>query len=231
MKYKIILPYLLVIAIFGSAPRVWAGQPTTGASPRSLYQKALNASHQGNYVSALRFIQQAKVLYAGQGNQEGAYRAGALEYYLRFEKGTLETKGRNTIPDWIRNGWLLKNFSYSGTYIIPPVPSAAYHGLLIFLRKVRDIPQGPGRSVPIWGILATKSLPKLKPGEEFVGGSCKIKGRSFNSGIAAIVLTKGQQNQENFTIIRKAWFLNPRSSKIETIPANQVVCANEGYGV
>lgn len=219
-----------LMAFAGSAQMVLAGSPLA-PSGQTLYKKALSLTREGDYAQALGFIKEAKRVYSREGNAEGTYRSAALAHYFNYEDQSLKTRWKNPPPQWLRLGWLLKDFKYSGSYIIPPVSSTSYQGLLLFARKVRDIPQGPGRSVPIWGILDVKTLPRLKPGEEVVGGSCQLKGKAFDPGIAAIVMVKGHQNQEKYYNIRKAWHLNTRTSKIETLPSKQVVCTNEGWGV
>lgn len=219
--------FALILAI---APMIWS-PPAQATTPQDQFEKSMALTRQGKYAAALTHLKKAQQLYTQQGNPEGTFRSAALAYFIDFEKQTLETSGKNLPRDWMRGGWLLKDFNYSGTYIIPPVPSNSYHGLLILTRKVRDIKQGPGRSTPLWGILAVQSIPNLKPGEEFSGGNCQLKGKPHDPEIAAIMMTKGQENQEKFTKIQKAWRLNIRTGKIQEIPSNSVVCINEGFGV
>lgn len=207
------------------------GQASDAGSGQSHYRQGLALTHQGNYPGAIAQLKLAQSLFSKEGNSEGAYVAAALIPYLDYQKKTVETTGRNLNPEWVRYGWLLQDFNYSGTFIVPPVPSPTYQGLLLFTRKVRDISQGPGRSVPVWGILDVKPLPKTKAGEEFSGGPCQLKGGNPDPGIAAIIDTRGQANQEKFTHILKAWRMNPKLGKIEILPVTQVVCINEASGV
>jgi len=230
MKYKTSITLFLLMTLLAGAPISLAGPPQA-SSPQALFKKSLTLTQQGNYGSALGLLNKAKTLYSQQGNAEGAYRCAALAYYVNFEKQTVATRGRNRPPDWMRAGWLMRDFNYSGTYIIPPIPSKSYQGLFLLTRKVRDISQGPGRSVPIWGVLDVQAVPRLKPGEIASGGHCELRGKQYNPEIAAVIMAKGHRNEEKFKDIRKAWRLNTRTGKIEELPNKQVVCVNEGWGV
>jgi len=230
MKLNIGFTLLFIMILLGGSSKVLAGPPQA-TSPQALYEQSLRLTQQGKYGPALGLLAKAKHLYSQTGNSEAVYRCTVLEYVVKFEKQTLATRGKNRPQEWMRSGWLLKDFNYSGSYVIPPVPSKSYQGVVLLTRKVRDIPQGPGRSTPIWGVLAAKSIPRLSPGEEFMGGHCELKGKTYDPEIVAIVRTKGQENKEKFTQVRKAWRLNSRTGKITEIPNHQVVCVNESIGV
>jgi len=225
--------FLLALCLFSPLKPSHAVTPILATSPEAIFLKALSSTHQGEYAEAIRLLNEAKELFSRAGNQDGQYKSAALGFYLTQEQQYLQKKGNVTPanPSWMRVGWMLADMNLSGLWITPSIPSSTYQGLLLFTRKVRDLSTGPGRSIPVWAILDVIPTPRLMPGEEFASGTCHLKGKEPDGGIAALAMMKGHEKSQEFTKIRKAWRLNPQTSKIEELPAEQVACLNEGLGV
>ena len=195
------------------------------------YRQALVLSQKENYAAALVFLKEAEGLFQKAGNAEGVYLSKATLQVLEHEQLTAKQQAKTANVAGMNLSWLLKDFNYSGLYLVPQIPGAQYGGVLYLMKKVRDITQGPRRSTPVWAILDAKVIPKLQAGENFAGGTCGPKSSELDGEIAAVVMTKGHEQEEKFQAIRAAWRLNPNSRKIEDLDPTKVYCINEAAGL
>lgn len=75
-------------------------------------------------------------------------------------------------------------------------------------------------------VRAAVDLPRLDDREVIVFGMCRLDG-VVDSAVIALVYYR---DEEVFKDVKRAWRVNSRGERFESIPTDGVTCENEGYG-
>lgn len=86
--------------------------------------------------------------------------------------------------------------------------------------------------MPVWSVLDFKVVPPLQKGETLAYTSCQLSGTPQpDAGLVTIIMAQGHENDPSWKGVRMAWRLNPKTGRIEEVPAAHVTCQNEALGV
>ncbi|NJK34986.1 MAG: hypothetical protein HC919_08570 [Oscillatoriales cyanobacterium SM2_2_1] len=188
--------------------------------PEVIYQRALQQTQRNNFTPALVDLAIARREFERRNNAEGAYRSYALRQYLLW---SINRVTGETLPSWYKSGRCLtvggNVCAFSVTFLDYESAATPFGGVLILERN-----QGYRGQEPINGTLDVVVVPKLRPGEQFCGLTQYRRDRTAT--YQAIAQFRGQEHQEEITNIRRAWRVNPRTRRIESVPTKDVFCEN-----
>ncbi len=83
------------------------------------------------------------------------------------------------------------------------------------------------KSVLQWKVLDVLILPLIKRNQILAHSRCFI-GKEYEPEVFAIIV---YEDKEYFTRVRRAWRANRLKEKFEEIPAKNIRCGNEGWGL
>jgi hypothetical protein len=89
------------------------------------------------------------------------------------------------------------------------------------------VTQRDAKSVLQWKVLDVLALPPIRKNQILAHSICFI-GDEFEPEVLGIF---DYQDKQYFTRVRRAWRANRLSEKFEEIPAKNIKCENEGWGV
>jgi hypothetical protein len=189
-------------------------------NPEVFYQRALQHTQRNNFSQALADLAIARQEFERRNNAEGAYRSFALRQYLIWRTNRVTGE---TVPSWYRNGSCLtvgdSICAFSISYLDYESAATPFGGVLVLERN-----QGYRGQEPINGTLDVVVVPKLRPGEQV----CPLTRHRRDGGgtYQAIAQFRGQETRDEITQVRRAWRLNLRSQRIESVPTKDIVCDN-----
>jgi hypothetical protein len=223
--------YILAIASFGTI----ATQAVAVSDP---FYQALAKTQKQQYTQASQELEAIGRKFQGQGNLTDAYRNQATASLIRYERDSLaeyQKKGSVTVPNWIRFGscWGpgvdaingVGGCSMSVSWVEPPTIIKKFSGLVVLNNHLSyastEATQAQG-TPSINGILDAVVVPKLKA-NELVTSFCKITSGSRKDQ-AALALVTYDANRNKYTKIRKAWYTDFQTKRIQSIEPNRVSC-------
>jgi hypothetical protein len=195
------------------------------ASSESFYQ-ALEKTQKQQYSQSIIDLEILSNQFKKRGDLINAYRAQATAAVVSYERDNLlELKKKGSVlgRDWIVFSTVWGDDTYIGKgsfgvdFVKPPTAIKNFGGLITF----DNILDYHGKN-PVNGFLDTVVVPKFNKNESIVI-SCQITS-GYRANKQVVALATYDVNSNKYTKIRKAWYPDIKTKRIQSIQPNLVKC-------
>lgn len=197
---------------------------------QSLLNQAFEKTQAENFEGAIQDLVEATQFFIQQKDWENAYKSSTLikilENYIE-EKNALEVGKVRQIPDWYKLGSCIGGndiCEYTIIWTTPDTTGTDFDGILVLQKHLRYLPNPEGGDISVQSIIDAQVVPKLNGGE-WLRSDCTLNNQD-GVPILAIYQTRGFEEADYYTQIRKAWRVNIATQTIEPISSSNVVCVN-----
>jgi hypothetical protein len=216
------LAFLLLSALTTSS----ACLTSTALANSDPFYQALAKTQKQQFDEAIKDLDSIGRQAQKQGKTLAAYRSQATASMLRYNRGDYK---ESSVPEWYHFGacWGDKQLSCDAGYGVewaePPTKIKGFGGI-INLDKHLGYKNPDRPTTSIRGLVDTVVVPKLQANESVVS-RCQVNSGKFKDD-QAVALVTYDAKQQKYTKIRRAWYPNLQTNRIESIGTNQVTCAD-----